>query len=296
MVQRDERWLRRRTRGGAKVLGLWRWLVLGSLALGGCAFSDGEPWGEASLRLEVRWWVPQDRQMEGGEVRLANDYALRLDDVAAEVVAVTLEIAAPGGEVSSFDPAAPPPGYSLCHGGHCHADDGRLVDYADIEAELSGGASGLEHLRVPVAQAVQFLGEGRDVALGVCPERCWLERGRVVGVQVELRQLRLQGSLRDLRSGAAQRLDGALMALILEVPLTMQVRFSLDEVVGKGEPQRLHLDLSLRWLPQALDGVEWAAWAEPGSTSMQVDPEHLGYETVGEALAEAWELSAEVRR
>ena len=39
-------------------------------------------------------------------------------------------------------PGKPPPGYTLCHNGHCHHPSGRLVPYAEIEAELAGGGVG----------------------------------------------------------------------------------------------------------------------------------------------------------
>ena len=35
----------------------------------------------------------------------------------------------------------PPPGYSLCHGGHCHTTDGGIESYEEIEAKLAGGGA-----------------------------------------------------------------------------------------------------------------------------------------------------------
>ncbi len=59
-----------------------------------------------------------ERDVGDGWQRLASDFEVKLDDVSLTLQALAL---LPGAEAAlAFDPAAPPPGYSLCHNGHCH--------------------------------------------------------------------------------------------------------------------------------------------------------------------------------
>ena len=118
-----------------------RWvdrLVLSVVALGAssCAFDDGDPWARASFELSLGFEPGAARLDDEGRLVTPGDWAIALETPIAHVDSVTLTMAGEAGTLS-FDPAEPPPGYSLCHNGHCHADDGRLVDYEDIELELA---------------------------------------------------------------------------------------------------------------------------------------------------------------
>lgn len=114
------------------------WLCI---ALAGCAWQAGQPWGIADASVRLRSSVPADRLTGDGRIRTASEYLWKIDSLHVELDGAQLLLAADAGSVD-FDPAKPPAGYSNCHGGHCHAADGRLVDYADIQAELLGSASG----------------------------------------------------------------------------------------------------------------------------------------------------------
>ena len=105
----------------------------------GCVSEDGESWGEISILLSVDSEL--DSRIQEDQLRTAQDYMISLErfDVTIDVVKVNLA----ADTALNFDPADPPEGYSLCHNGHCHADDGSLVDYEDISLELSGNSGGI---------------------------------------------------------------------------------------------------------------------------------------------------------
>ena len=100
-------------------------LLLGA----GCAFGDGEGFATVEPTVQATYALLRERDAGGGWQRLASDYQVRLAAGEASVSRIELLPAVGGGTgaAASFDPASPPPGFTLCHGGHCHAEDGRLV-------------------------------------------------------------------------------------------------------------------------------------------------------------------------
>lgn len=118
-------------------------------ALAGCAWGPGG--GFATLQKAVTTQalpISADRLDEAGRWKTDNGYRLTVAEklVRVHIGAVTIDGAPSAAAVAAagsaaFDPANPPPGYSLCHGGHCHRADGALVDYADIQASLAGGSA-----------------------------------------------------------------------------------------------------------------------------------------------------------
>src|SRR5687768_11583200 len=100
------------------------------LALTGCAFGDGRPWGVAELSLTAAFPAGDRVETDGG-------FAIQIDRIAIEVESVHLDQLPEGEEEGGFDPADPPSGFSLCHNGHCHDEDGNLVSYQEV-ARRSG--------------------------------------------------------------------------------------------------------------------------------------------------------------
>ena len=133
------------------------------LLLAGCAFGPGDPFAVLSPEVDARWTVPDERVRPDGFALLASNYEVRLTRAELTVERAALRSLSAGGGASSggsFDPANPPAGYSLCHGGHCHRDDGALVPYAEVEAAMSGGggsATFVEVVGLPVQRAVDLL-------------------------------------------------------------------------------------------------------------------------------------------
>lgn len=222
-----------------------------------CAWQPGQPWGELRVRLASQWQVPSDRQLADGRFRTASEYLWKLEE--AEVTWHALDaIVAPEGAALAFDPAKPPAGYSTCHGGHCHADDGRLVDYADIQAELLGGAGGSTTvtLAVDATQALVLAGSpplalaATDLPLG------------------ELRTLRLRASGLQVRARVwdgqpgSPRLPATGVEVVLQLP-PLQVAAQVSAKTGLHEPLQVNAALLWRLPVSWLDAADVAAWSPP---------------------------------
>ncbi len=233
-------------------------------SLSGCALEPGDPWGLVLPELEVGLVLPAGRVDDAGRIRTSDDYRVTLDRVRIEVD--TLELVAGERGVLSFDPASPPPGYTLCHNGHCHAEDGRLVDYADVEAELAGGSGGAAPLAVVPGQVVELDGPGLvGLSLGGCavegcvidaPVTAALLRARVSSVQLE-------GRVEDARTGAAARLaPGGVPFDVALAPSTAGEGLVSPAVAvafrfGPGEDPGLSLVMALTVGPELFDGIPW---------------------------------------
>lgn len=145
-------------------------LVLPLLA--GCTFQPGGGFGELTdARLSVALEPGAARDLGDGAILTDEGYAVAFDTLTLELGALQLQELQGATDVT-FDPADPPDGYSLCHGGHCHSDAGELVAYEDIIAELSGGTAEYVSLAVAgVDDEVDLLaGADRTVAF----DEAWL--------------------------------------------------------------------------------------------------------------------------
>jgi len=240
--------------------------ALGTVLLTSCATEQGQPWGALALSTKVQLHVPADRLVPGGWVRTAAGYAMRLDRVEVDVREVAVRVQTSSGGSGVFDPANPPANYSLCHNGHCHRDDGALVDYADIEAELlaaAGKSAAPAGVVLALAEQTTATTQGGEVSLPQCSasERCALPRGELATATVRVAALRVVGAVRDLD---ADRLQGRELALDLHVDLgaeasPMGVSAPLSGSLDNGEPAGVNLALRLVVQPLWLDGTDVAA-------------------------------------
>lgn len=101
------------------------------LAVANCSFTDGQPWGEvegsiAAQPVDSTGAIPEDVTLEQATI----DAKLFVESVSTSS----------GGSGGSFSPSNPPDGYTLCHNGHCHSEEGELVSYEDVRAELNSKA------------------------------------------------------------------------------------------------------------------------------------------------------------
>lgn len=112
--------------------------------LAGCTFAPGA--GFSTLES-----VALEGTVASDTLLLDDGRSVVIDEATFGPSAYVLETlsSSGGGGGGTFDPAAPPDGFSLCHGGHCHADDGSLWSYEEIEQWLAGdAATWVEVLRV----------------------------------------------------------------------------------------------------------------------------------------------------
>ncbi|MEB3222347.1 MAG: hypothetical protein VKS61_09750 [Candidatus Sericytochromatia bacterium] len=238
-------------------------------ALAACAWGPGTGFatlGEASLGLAAR--LPAGRLDEAGRWKTNNGWRVALDGgrLGLQLAALALEgeASAPGragGGGGTFDPANPPPGYGLCHGGHCHRDDGALIDYADIQAELDGRGAGasqpttLVRLAAPGPAQALVLGASQALSLGACEPHCHLPQTTVAAVALGAVALEATGAVAPAAGGSARRFT-------LRLPLaglTWRTRLAAPVSVSVGGPARLRLEAS--WaLPETLfDDLPWEA-------------------------------------
>lgn len=269
-------------------------LLAAALAsLAGCALEAGGPFATVEPTFEARYAALADRDAGEGFQKLASDYQVRL--TRAELGIDTIGLLQGGtGETASFDPANPPEGYGLCHGGHCHRDDGALVSYEEIAAELAGGSDGLTAaLALPVG-ARDLLAAGRT-ALG-CEPSCELSMGTLRRAELRASRLVLEGVVRDGRAEArlaprSFRLDtpvdaGAegLIAAVLKLP------------ADGDSPPRVSLGLTLELTAKLFDPVDWAAAQVEGEwIDLGAGPNQQLREQLLARLAQG-ELTAQITR
>lgn len=271
--------------------------------LAGCAWGPGT--GFASLErvaLTTTLPVSPERLDEAGRLKTDNGYLVALGDkVRVYFKDLALQApGAPGGAVGTFDPANPPAGYSLCHGGHCHRADGALIDYAEIQAELSGSGAAAARTVVtltPFAQ-VAFVapnGEGLVDAFN-CAPGCALDQGRLDAAPLALAKLEAFG---EVASGPGLApLGSAPISWVLVLPAeSLKFRAELDATISRTSAEKLALFGRLVLSERLFDGIDWARLAlgaTPG-TILQLGDDAATRETLLANLARA-QWSAELKR
>ena len=246
-----------------------RALLLATLALtslaGGCAFAPGDAWGHLDLAVAVRFDPGSSRLTDEGWLKTSTSYAIEIEALTVRLDAVTVAMQGTGAD-ASFDPAAPPPGYSLCDNGHCHADDGSLPTYEEVALALAGGTGGAQTVVDAAGAAVAATAGGAPVALGVCPGGCDLAPGVLHAVRVTVLEVGLEGRVRDLLSGEAARLPEGGVPILATWPALLTWSAPLDGVVGEGQPAAVNVQATVELPPQLFDGVDWGAHLVGGAS------------------------------
>ena len=265
-------------------------LLLGSALLTGCTLDPGRGFArlQGSLWSRFAGLDPSSgRLLQGGWFKTATSFELRLDQLLLEVSSVGALGAAGTAATTvacSFDPASPPAGCSLCHGGHCHCGD-KLVSYQELEAQLcgSGGTAVPAALLASllVAGPQSLLGEGSWQELSGCQPSCELASGSIQSVRLTMTRLQLSARLRD--ASAANRLGAAELAA--EVTLAVDgasLEAKLPEPAAVGEEELHGLALAVR-LPVAasLFDLEWQTLERKNGT---VTVDAVSNPGAGEAL------------
>ena len=251
--------------------------ALAMTAVIGCTFEDGDPWG----RLDIQASASIDtagRLTTDGLLRTNRDY--RVEVLELSIAATRLVVShQPPGQAIGFDPARPPEGYTLCHNGHCHATDGRLVDYEDIILELTGGApQGIERTAAFEPGYVTLGTEAVPLVTTGCAPDCELPRGELVSARLELASWSATLRVTDSLSGDAARLPpaGLLLELDSAVPAgtgsggtgsdsaePLAATAPLEVRVDHGERPTIHLNTALVVPATVFDNLDFAAWLVP---------------------------------
>lgn len=245
-------------------------VAIACASLSACALGDGDP--VAALvpgSLTAALVLPAARDLGDHTLLGPNGERLTITRLRLTVGEVILS-AARGGGAAVFDPATPPPGYTLCHSGHCHADDGRLVPYEEIQLELAGGEGGLAAVvSMPVEQELDLLAPAA-VPLARFEPSADLGRATLVRGTVDVHHLALTveqptGALElalDLDQAWATELDhrtedGAAV-LVPRVSVTLDGLFleALDARVLSATTTVVLDDLAATTLTRALAGTQ----------------------------------------
>lgn len=240
-------------------------LLLPLLLLAGCAWDEGE--GFAVLEPTVRAiYAPEEgREVYPGFQALASNYQVRVSAAALRLERVELIPRRVSSGPVRFDPANPPPGYSLCHGGHCHRDDGALIPYEDIEAELGGGGAVTQPLiTLPVGDVNLLNYTPVEVS---CEPDCELPQAELATGRWAITALRLEGLVRD--GLTTPRITGE-QPFLLDLasaaggsPVAV-IEGELDVPSDREHEPRVVLRLQLDIPSRIFDAVDWAA-AQPAA-------------------------------
>jgi hypothetical protein len=279
------------------------WLAACSSAA--CTFEAGNWFATLSPSLSAAYVPRADRNAADGPEwqKLSNDYQVRMVRATLQLDEVALLASSGEGGAGSFDPARPPPGYSLCHNGHCHASDGRLVPYAEIEAQLAGGraAAALRPIvTFPVEGTLDLLMPSERPLS--CKPSCNLDRATILRASAPLAAVSLEGAVRDgrdpprlaetpfrwnLRAGADGGAPGPLPVVEAELNLPA------DQKNPPGVTALLRLELAA----VLFDGIEFGAVIPvDGVLDLAAAPNRSAEEQLLENLGEGSFLAVSIFR
>jgi hypothetical protein len=273
----------------------FRALAAGSAwLLTACAWGPGQ--GIATLEraeLSVNVPLPTGRLDATGAWKTNNGALLQLEDntVTLEGAKLTLlktEAGVPSGGGGTFDPTNPPPGYGLCHGGHCHRDDGALIDYADIQAEMTQGPRPVQDAPTLGLQAENSTLTARintplSRAFSLCEPHCYLPAGALSAVRLEVSSLKAQGTLRTA-------IETTPRSFIMELPLKAhrwKFRLSPHVVISRQAQAGYRLQASLQVPANLFDDLPWKDWHAIASAPIRIDAAQLEKTPIQENLASA---------
>lgn len=279
-----------------------------AVATSGCTLLAGQPWGQAELSLAVELDIDDSRLTDEGWLKTSDDFAIDLTQLDVGVTGLRLlsadgDTPSRGASGEVFDPASPPPGYSLCHNGHCHADDGRLVDYEDIEAELAGGGVTTGPVTV-VGQSVlnsplALWPEADDVELDACTGGCQLDRVSLSSAAVGVTEVTFAGRVVDLRPASTARLPPQGILVEGEVDAAALLEADLDERFDRDQPLGLRLTAVALLAPTLFDRVAFDGLVgadPPTDVAYDLSDALSVQEAIREALAEDSGLLTDVER
>jgi hypothetical protein len=275
-------------------------LLLGvALAASGCTLSAGDWFADLRATFEAQYAPRADRDAGDGWQKLNTLYQVRMTRALVTIEDIQLQDLGGGSAGAAFDPAHPPPGYSLCHNGHCHRDDGALVPYDEIAAEIAGGGTAAIEtvVSLPIGQSDLLVPARRDLA---CEPQCGLPEARVQRARATLVHVAFEGLVREGRLPARLtgeipwRWEAALAADTGREPIHLDC--AADLPADNAHPPNVRLDLTLEIGARLLDDVEWSALAaDAGVVDLAAVANAAGLDLVLHNLAES-ELSAAIQR
>jgi hypothetical protein len=238
-------------------------LLLSCLGLGACTWEPGQGFAVVEPTVRAAFEPLADRTTPDGYQQLASNYQVHVDGASLRLSGIEL-VAFAGGSGGGFNPANPPPGYSLCHGGHCHRDDGALIPYEQIAAEMGGGGGSSTVATLPVAGPLNLLEPERSAV--ECLPDCALPQTTVSQGRWGIESLNLEGTVRDTRVPARFPGERRFRWVLSQAPGSDTPAAVLDGTVDlpsdRSTPPRAKLDLNLVLTARLFDAVDWSTLEE----------------------------------
>lgn len=249
-------------------------LLLCGLALGGCAWEPGQGFAVVQPTVHAAYEPLPDRTADNDYQRLSSDYQVRVESASLQLSSIELLASAggSGGGSGTFDPAHPPPGYSLCHGGHCHRDDGALIPYEQVAAGAGGGGGSTVVVTLPVGEPFNLLAS-EPLAVG-CEPGCELPETQVSQGRWGVQSLHFEGAVRDSR--ATPRFPGErrfkldLATTDGDEPVAV-LDGAVDLASDRSTPPQAKLDLELALTAALFDTVDWSTLAQDSSGVVNIN-------------------------
>ncbi len=254
------------------------------IALSSCALEPGNPWGTISFEAQSNGALPASRLDAQGRWKTSSNYLIEVEKLRLTIPSLRMSLAAAG--AADFDPANPPPGYSLCHNGHCHHDDGRLVDYEDIALELAGGAGAAgPGVTIPVMDGALSWREEKALTLMACQQGCEMPRGKWASLSAQLSSIEL--SLRIYDDSGTDRLPAEGLVVVGQINPELTLQRQLTGAFGPQEALEAKLKVAFRLNPKLFDTIAWSELSvESATAAVDLSGNTSFWEEVSEKLAE----------
>lgn len=220
------------------------------LLFSGCALDAGHGFvtlSEASLNAAIEPSVA--RKLPGGSILTDLGYSVLVNTATIGVEHVEIETLFGGESGGTFDPADPPPGYSLCHGGHCHHESGRLVPYAEIQAS-GGGAAFQPALTLEIEREVDLLAGAPLVVEEILPG---LELDQSTWARVRIDVTTLHLVLRVRGGDLGDREETLQITALLDGSATGGV----EQTIDRSAPARARLNVAWIFDASLFDGINF---------------------------------------
>ncbi|MNS53348.1 hypothetical protein D3C72_861010 [compost metagenome] len=200
--------------------------------------------------------------------------------VSALLIDGTAEGAQAAGS-ATFDPANPPPGYSLCHGGHCHRDDGALVDYADIPVGTGAAPASKRLMVLTPTSRVAFVPLGGEAVLNSFNCRgvdgaCAFDQGTADSATLYVEALQAYGQVTagpGLAAVGTGSVDWVLDLEQFSQPSSFKAGMP-PRVIDRLGPADLRFTGRLQVTERLFDGIQWdrlAQAAAGGTIKLETD-------------------------
>ncbi|MBC7542747.1 MAG: hypothetical protein H7338_08450, partial [Candidatus Sericytochromatia bacterium] len=245
-----------------------------ALVVTGCTLTPGTGFATlATSPLTLSFAPATGRLDEQGRLKTDTGYRLTLETLKLTVDSLVLQNSSSkpgaGGTATAFDPAKPPTGYTLCHGGHCHRLDGALIDYADIQADLASGGGGggttvQDVLTMPLNRTLNLALPSSQLRLDLCPTGCSLDQGTWSQAKLTFGMFEASGTVAD--GSLEQRLgpDNRRTWHLKWTPPAMIKR--LAQSISRKSPPVLTLNGQVTISDQLFDQLDWEAITKDSPT------------------------------